>query len=99
MQHTADTQKRMDSHFSYILRLLKNWQKSYSFAAHFEQHLNITTTRTYLRNYMTFKVVKQINPIGAMKTSTKRNYNICMEEPYMILKKLCDKRVTVMNKN
>ena len=48
---------------------------------------------------MTFKVVKQINLIGAMKTFTKPNINLCMEERLTILKKLCDKRVTIMNKN
>ena len=58
--------KRMDGHFSDLLRLLKNGQKSDSFASHLEQHYNSTTSRTYLRKYMTFKVVKQLNPIGAM---------------------------------
>ena len=49
-------------------------------------------------NYpMTFKVVKQISPIGAMKTFTKPNCNICMEEHLTILKTLRDKRVTIMN--
>ena len=48
---------------------------------------------------MTFKVVKQINLIGAMKTFTKPNFNICMEERLTILKKLHEKRVPVMNKN
>ena len=48
---------------------------------------------------MTFKVVKQLNPIGAMKKFTKPNYNLCMEEHLTILKKLRDKRVTIMNKN
>ena len=48
---------------------------------------------------MTFKVVKQLNPIGAMKTFTKPNCNLCMEEHLTILKKLREKRVTIMNKN
>ena len=47
--------KRMDGHFSDLLRLLKNGQKSDSFAAHFEQHFNTTTSRTDLRKYTTFK--------------------------------------------
>ena len=38
--------KRMDGHFSDLLRLLKNRQKSDSFAAHFKQHFNTTTSRT-----------------------------------------------------
>ena len=91
--------KIMDSHFSNLLRLLKNGQKSDSFAAHFEQHFNNTTSRTYLRKYMTFKVVKQLNLISAMKTFTKPNYNICMEERLNFLKNIRDKRVTVMNNN
>ena len=48
---------------------------------------------------MKFKVVKQLNPIGAMKTFTKTNCNLCMQERLFILKKLRNKRVTVMNKN
>ena len=48
---------------------------------------------------MTFKVVKQINTIGAMKTSTKPNCNLCMEERLKILKNLRDKRVMIMNTN
>ena len=40
--------KRMDGHFSNIIRLLKNRQKSDSFAAYFEQHFNATTPRIYL---------------------------------------------------
>ena len=88
----------MDGHFSDLLCLLNNVQKSDSFAAHFEQHFNATTSRTYLRKYMTFNVVKQINPIGAMKTFTKPNCSLRMEERLMILKNICYKRVTVMNK-
>ena len=41
--------KRMDGDFSNLLRLLKNGKKSDSFAAHFEQHFNTTTSRTDLR--------------------------------------------------
>ena len=64
---------RRDGHFSDLLHLLKNGKKSYSFAAHFEQHFNTTMPRKDLRKYMTFKVVKQLNLIGAMKTFTKPN--------------------------
>ena len=48
---------------------------------------------------MTFKLLKQLKPIGAMKTFTKPNCNICMQERLTIMKNLRDKRVTVMNKN
>ena len=91
--------KRMDGHFSYIQRLLKNEKNSDSFDAHFVHHLNTTTSRTDLRNYMTFKVVKQLNLIGAMKKFTKPNFNICMQEHLTVLKKLRDKRVTFMKKS
>ena len=91
--------KRMDGHLSNLQRLLKNRQKSDSFSAHFVQHFNTTTSRTDLRKYMTFKVLDQLNLIGAMKTFTKPNSNIFMQERLTILKKLRDKRVTVMNKN
>ena len=47
-----------------------------------------------LRKYMMFKVVKQLNPIGPMKTFTKPNCNLYMQERLTILKKLRDKRVT-----
>ena len=91
--------KVMDGYFSDILRLLQKGQKSDSFASHFEQHFNATTSRTDIRKYMTFKVVKQLNPIGAMKTFTKPNCNLCKEERLKILKKLRYKRVTIMNKS
>ena len=89
----------MDGHFSILQRLLKNEQKSDSFAAHFVQHLNTTMSHTDLRKYTTFKVVKQLNLIGVMKKITKPNCNLFMQERLPILKNLRDKRVTVMNKN
>ena len=63
------------------------------------QHFNTTMSCTDIRNYMTFKVVKQLNPIGAIKKFTKPNCNLCMEERFTILKNICDKRVIIMNKN
>ena len=89
----------MDGYLSDLQHLLKNGQKSDSFAAHSEQHFNTTTSHTDLRKYMMLKVVKQINPIGAMKTFTKPNWNLCIQERLTILKNLRDKRVTVMNNN
>ena len=91
--------KRRDGNFSDLQRLLKNGQKSDSFAAHFVQHFNTTTSRTDLRNCMTFKVTNQLNPIDEMKTFTRPNCNLCVQERLKILKKLREKRVTVMNKN
>ena len=58
--------KIMDSHLSNILRLLENGQKPDSFAAHFKQHFNSTTSRIDLGKYIPFKLVKQLNPIGAI---------------------------------
>ena len=78
--------KIMDGHFSDLLRLLKNGQKSDSFAAHPEKRFNTTTSRTDLRKHTTFKVVNQLNPIGAMKIFTKYNCNLCMEERLTTLK-------------
>ena len=51
----------------YLLRLLRNGQKSDSCAAHFGQQFNAFTPDTDLCKYITFIVVKQLNPIGAMK--------------------------------
>ena len=78
----------MDGHFSDILHLLKSKHKSDSFAAHSKQHFNATTSRTDLRKYMTFKVVKELNPIGTIEKFTKPNLNLCMEERLTILKNL-----------
>ena len=78
--------KIMGGHLSDLLRLLNNGQKLDSFAAHFEQQFNSTIVRTNLRKYMALKVVRQINHIGSIKTFTKPNYNLCMEEPLKILK-------------
>ena len=36
-------------------------------------HFNSNTSHTDLRKYTTFKLVKQLNPIGSMKTFTKPN--------------------------
>ena len=91
--------KRMDGRFSNLLCLLKNGKESDSFADHFKQHFNSTTSRTCLCKYMMFKVVKHLNPIGAMETFTEPNFNLCMEERLMILKRLCEKRITIMDKN
>ena len=91
--------KRINGHLSNLQRLLKNGQKPDSFAAHFVQHFNNTTSRTDLRKCITFKVLKQLNSIGAMKTFTKPNFILCMQERLTILKKIHDKCVTVMNKN
>ena len=69
--NTQQTFKKiMDSHFSDRLHLLEKVYKSDSFAAHFEQHFNTTTSCADIRKYITFKVVKQLNPIGKIKKFT-----------------------------
>ena len=75
----------MDGDFSYQLCLLKNGKKPDSFAAHLEQHFNATTSRTDPYKHTTFKVVKQLRPIGAIKLFMKPNCNLCMVEPLMTL--------------
>ena len=57
----------------------------------YENHLNATTPRMDLRKYMPFKVVKELNLIGAMKTFTKPHCNICMEERLTTIKKIREK--------
>ena len=58
----------------------KNGQKPDFFVDNFKQHFKYITSHTDLRKCMTFKVAKQINAIGAMKSFTKPDCNICMEE-------------------
>ena len=99
MSHSADFQNNHRWSFLRSPTSTQERKKSDSFAAHFEQHFNTTVSRTDLRKYMTFKVVKELNPIGELKTFTKPNCNLFIEERLTILKKLRDKRVTVMNNN
>ena len=81
-----------------IFYVYSKMDKTRYISAHFEQHFNGTTPSTYIRKCMAFKVVNQINPVGAMKNFTKPNCNLCMEERLTILNNICDKYVTVMNK-
>ena len=97
--NTQQTLKKINGHFSDLLYLFKNGQKSDSFAAHSEKQFKTTTSRIYLHKYMTFKVVNQLNPIGSMNKFKKPNRNICTEELLMIPKNLHVKHTTVMNKN
>ena len=48
---------------------------------------------------MTFKVVMKLDPSDAMNTLAKPKCNLCMQERLAIVKNICDKRVTVMNRN
>ena len=89
----------MYSYFFNLRPLLKKGQRPDSFADHFEQHFDSTTSYIYLINCITFNIFKILNLIGAVKKFTKLNCNLCMEERLTILKKLLNKQVTVMNKN
>ena len=46
---------------------------------------------------MVLKVVKNIVPMVSMQIFTKTSFNMFVSESIMILKKRCDKRVTLMN--
>ena len=48
---------------------------------------------------MEFKAVNQINRIGAIKSFTKPNCDLCMEERLTVLKKIHDRNVTLLNNN
>ena len=91
--------KITDGHLSNLQRLLKNGQKSDSFATQCVQHFNTTTSCTDLRKYITFKVVKHLHLIGTMKIFTKPNCNLCMQECLAIQKNVHDKHIKVMNNN
>ena len=85
--NTQQTFKKiMNGHFSDLQCLLKNGQKPDSFYDHLVQHFNSTMSRTDLRKCITFKVIKQLNPIDAMKIFKKPNCNLCMQERLTILK-------------
>ena len=79
--------KRMNGRLSNALGLFKNRRKFDSFANHFEQHFKSTTLHTDLRKCMAFKVVKHTNHIAEMKTFTKPNCSLCVEERLKIIKK------------
>ena len=72
--------KIMDSHLSDFNCILKNGQKSYSFAVHYEQHFKSTASHTGLRKFILFKLVNHINTIGEIRPFIKPNYNLLMEE-------------------
>ena len=91
--------KSIGGNSSNLLLLLNNGQKPHKCASHSKHHFKYTISSTDPNKFMTFKLVNQLNLIGAMKTFTKHNYNLCTEERLTILKNLLEKRVTVMNKN
>ena len=61
-QQTIKKEWAETSLISYVYSRTK--KKPDSFAAHLKQHFNTTMSYTDLRKYTTFKVLKQLNPIG-----------------------------------
>ena len=55
--------KKMGGHFFGVQNIFKNGQKPDYFVAHCNQNLNYNKLRTYLRNCVAFRLVKQINPL------------------------------------
>ena len=69
---TQQTPKKiMYGNFSNVQCLLKNRQKSDSFAAHCRQQFKYNISRTDLCNYMIFKVVKHLKTIESVKPLQK----------------------------
>ena len=50
-----------------FVRLEETYKNNIHLPTQFKQHFNDTTSCTDLHNYMTFKVVNQLNLIAAMK--------------------------------
>ena len=88
--------KRIYNKFSNVRHILTNVQKSDSFTSHYNQHLKYTTSCTYISKFIMFKIVKHINNIRSIKTFIKHKCSLCMEECLIIIKRLCDKHVTLM---
>ena len=89
----------MDGHFSDVQKLLKNRSKIYiRLWPTIKNLFKATTSQPDLRMHTTFKVVKQLNHIGSMKTFTEPSFNMRIEERLTILKNVCDECVTFMNK-
>ena len=81
--YIGNTQKPLkniiNGNFSDVLCIIKNRQKSDSFAAHYNQLFKYNTPRNYLHSCMILKVVKRFNNIGAMELFTKYNCILCAE--------------------
>ena len=87
--------KILDGNFSDVQHILKNRQKSDSLAAQYKQYVKQNMSHNYLRNCMYLELLKELNLIGEMKSYTKTNFNICVEERLTFLKNICDKNVTL----
>ena len=82
--------KITDIHFSSLQRSIKTGKN--------QQHFQYTMSCTDLHKCMSFKVVKQLNPILAMKSFTKPICYLCMEERLAILNNLHNLKVILMKK-
>ena len=56
----------MIGHLSYVQNIIKNEQKSVSFAAHYEQHFKSTMSHTDLRKCIVFKLVMGVGLVGGV---------------------------------
>ena len=89
--HTQQSFKKiMHGHFSDLQRLLRNGQRSDSFASHLVHQFNNTTPHMDICTYMKFKVIMELNRIGMIKTFTKYDFNVCMQARLTILKNICE---------
>ena len=70
----------IDRHFLDFQWMIRNGQKSDSFAAHYEQQFKYTMLCNDQRNHMMSRVVHQINPFGSTIWFTKPDCHLCMEE-------------------
>ena len=82
--------------FKFFSRLVRNQVHSWPTT---NSIFKSTISHADLCMCMLFKVFKQPNTIGAMKTFKMPNCDLCMEERPTMLKHIRDKHVTVMNKN
>ena len=81
MGKTQQTLKKCNGvHFSKVHKTPKTRKKSDSFTTHYEHHFKYTMSHTNLYISMAFIEIKYINPIEAINTSTKPNYNIYMDK-------------------
>ena len=96
--NSADFQENNGWLFLRFTTFTKKRTKSDLFASHLVQQFKNTPLRMDPCKCITFKV-KRAYLIDVIKTLTKPNCNLCMHERLSILDNICDKHVTVMNKN
>ena len=71
--------KRMEQNIQDVAQKVQHDKNSYTFAAHFAQHLDQKNPTTVPWNNETRDFFK-VNPIGLMKTWSKSSCTLCMKE-------------------